>query len=813
MRIIPFAISTIVTAGLVFAFNRPLGPLPMPAGKFLSPQHGFWQNAEPSNASFDADLNFPGLKGKAEVYFDERLVPHVFAENDDDLYFLQGYLHAKFRLFQMDLQTKAAAGRASEIAGKKAINYDKEQRRLGMVYAAENAMKEVDKDPATKAMFDAYTSGVNAYISTLKESTLPVEYKLLNCKPEKWTNFRSAILLKMMAKMLSSGTENDLTNTNAKSVFIPDELKMMYPQVPDSLAPIVPKGTVFEKPGIVPVQPASADSLYFDNKGIITAREISKPDINNGSNNWVVAGTKTQSGSPILCNDPHLELSLPSIWYEMQLQTPGSNSYGVSLPGSPYIIIGFNDSIAWGVTNAQRDVKDYYEIKFKDKTKKEYWFRGNWEPTTQRIEEIKVKGGQTIFDTVVYTIYGPVMFDESFSNESSNKRNLAVRWVAHDPSNEAVTFYKLNRARNYDEYEAAIKTFECPGQNFVFASKAGDIAIWQQGKFPARWDRQGLYVMPGEDSSYMWQGFIPQTENPHSKNPERGFLESANQRPADSTYPYFIPGSYITPRGITIEKYLSAMTGIVPADMMKLQNNYFNSLAEDARTILLQYVRENDLNAAEKKYLDLVKNWDLMASPDSKGQTVYQCWWDSLMVGIWEDDLSRVNPMAKYPEEQTTMELLKKDSVCKFIDDINTKQTETLFDVVTASLKKASVDLAKKEADGKLTWAKFKNPTVYHLIKDLKGFSRPGLNIGGNGNILNAVTHSHGPSWRMIIQLTTPTEAYGVYPGGQSGNPGSKYYDDYLDNWVAGKYNKLWFMREGDRTDKNIKWVMKFSKG
>ncbi|MGB3153383.1 MAG: penicillin acylase family protein [Chitinophagaceae bacterium] len=813
MRIIPFAISTIVTAGLVFAFNRPLGPLPMPAGKFLSPQHGFWQNAEPSNASFDADLNFPGLKGKAEVYFDERLVPHVFAENDDDLYFLQGYLHAKFRLFQMDLQTKAAAGRASEIAGKKAINYDKEQRRLGMVYAAENAMKEVDKDPATKAMFDAYTSGVNAYISTLKESTLPVEYKLLNCKPEKWTNFRSAILLKMMAKMLSSGTENDLTNTNAKSVFIPDELKMMYPQVPDSLAPIVPKGTVFEKPGIVPVQPASADSLYFDNKGIITAREISKPDINNGSNNWVVAGTKTQSGSPILCNDPHLELSLPSIWYEMQLQTPGSNSYGVSLPGSPYIIIGFNDSIAWGVTNAQRDVKDYYEIKFKDKTKKEYWFRGNWEPTTQRIEEIKVKGGQTIFDTVAYTIYGPVMFDESFSNESSNKRNLAVRWVAHDPSNEAVTFYKLNRARNYDEYEAAIKTFECPGQNFVFASKAGDIAIWQQGKFPARWDRQGLYVMPGEDSSYMWQGFIPQTENPHSKNPERGFLESANQRPADSTYPYFIPGSYITPRGITIEKYLSAMSGIVPADMMKLQNNYFNSLAEDARTILLQYVRENDLNAAEKKYLDLVKNWDLMASPDSKGQTVYQCWWDSLMVGIWEDDLSRVNPMAKYPEEQTTMELLKKDSVCKFIDDINTKQTETLFDVVTASLKKASLELAKNEADGKLTWAKFKNPTVYHLIKDLKGFSRPGLNIGGNGNILNAVTHSHGPSWRMIIQLTTPTEAYGVYPGGQSGNPGSKYYDDYLDNWVAGKYNKLWFMREGDRTDKNIKWVMKFSKG
>ena len=813
MRIIPFAISTIITTVLIFVFNRPLGPLPMPLGKFVSPQHGFWQNAEPADAGFDADLSFPDLKGKAEVYFDERLVPHVFAENDEDLYFIQGYLHAKFRLFQMDLQTKAAAGRASEIAGDKAINFDKEQRRLGMVFAAENAMKEMDKDPTSKAMFAAYTNGINSYIGSLKESSLPLEYKLLNLQPEKWTPLRTALLLKMMAKMLSSGTENDLANTNAKSIFIPDELKMIYPQVPDSLLPIIPKGTVFPIPAIVPVQPASADSLYFGKKEIIAAQEISKPDINNGSNNWVVAGSKTQSGAPILCNDPHLELSLPSIWYEMQLQTPTSNVYGVSLPGSPFIIIGFNDSIAWGVTNSQRDVKDYYDIKFKDKSKKEYWFNNKWELTKLRVEEIKVKGGATVYDTVAYTVFGPVMYDESNPDTTvTYKRNLAVRWTAHDPSNEALTLYKLNRANNYDEYAAAISKFDCPGQNFVFASKTGDIAIWQQGKFPARWKGQGLYVMPGEDSSYMWQDFIPQAENPHSKNPERGFLESANQRPADSTYPYFIPGSYITARGITIENKLSAMSGITTDDMMKLQNNYFNTSAEDAKSILLGYVKENELDVSGKKYLDIFKNWDLMASPDSKGQTVYQCWWDSLMAGIWKDELSTTHPLSPWPSEQTTMELLKKDSAMKFIDNINTPQKETLYDVVTMALQKASVDLAKDEAQGKLEWTKFKNPTVYHLIKSLKGFARPGLNVGGANNIINAVTHSHGPSWRMIVQMTTPTEAYGVYPGGQSGNPGSKYYDDYLDSWVAGKYNKLWFMQEGDRTDKNVKWVMKFKK-
>src|ERR1051325_3460598 len=172
MRIIPFVVSTVITAGLVFALNKRWGKVP-PIGKFLSPQHGFWQNAEPGDYDYSADLKFPELKGKANVYFDERLIPHIFAENDEDLYFLQGYIHAKFRLFQMDLQTKAAEGRASEIAGPRAVEYDKEQRRLGMKFAAENALKEIEKDPASLALFTAYTKGINAYIHSLKESEIP----------------------------------------------------------------------------------------------------------------------------------------------------------------------------------------------------------------------------------------------------------------------------------------------------------------------------------------------------------------------------------------------------------------------------------------------------------------------------------------------------------------------------------------------------------------------------------------------------------------------------------------------------------------
>ncbi|MBS1759687.1 MAG: penicillin acylase family protein [Bacteroidetes bacterium] len=820
MRIIPFVVSTVVTAGLVFAMNKQWGKIP-PMGKFLSPQHGIWQNAEPVNQSYSSELKFDGLKGKSSVYFDDRLVPHVFAENDEDLYFIQGYLHAKFRLFQMDLQTKAAAGRASEIAGSKAIEYDRKQRRAGMVYAAENAMKEMEKDPATLSLFSAYTNGINAYISSMKESELPIEYKLLNLKPEKWSNLRTALLLKMMANMLAGDTEKDLFNTNAKHLLIPDELKQLYPQVFDSLVPIVPKGTSFEKPGIVPVQPKSADSVYFTNQDLIVTKDFKEQDAVNGSNNWVVAGSKTKSGAPILCNDPHLELSLPSIWYEMQLSSPKSNVYGATLPGSPFVIIGFNDSIAWGVTNSQRDVKDYYEIKFKDNTKHEYWFNGKWEKATQKIETINVKDGATVYDTVAYTIFGPVMYDDSFRDTSSSlHRNLAVRWTAHDPSNEGIAIYHLNRAKNYDEYVNAIKTFDCPGQNFVFASKSGDIAIWQQGKFPARWKGQGLYVMPGTDSSYMWQGFIPQGENPHAKNPARGFLESANQRPADSTYPYFIPGGYITARGITIEHYLSQMNGITPEDMMKLQNNYFNTTAEDVRPILLKYVDKSGLTAKENEYLDIFKNWDLMATADSKGQTVYTYWWQALRNEVWNNLTKNAGDLkSKMPviEGQTLLELLKRDTLF-FEKGIPAWNLPPDQNAVTNSLKNAVAkleDLQSKNKETGLEWRKFNKPGIYHLLdkskKDLLPFDRPNLNTGGAGDIVNAISGSHGPSWRMIVQMTETTEAYGLYPGGQSGNPGSKFYDNMVDYWVEGKYYKLWFMHDADRTDKNIKWTMNFS--
>ncbi|MBZ4191235.1 penicillin acylase family protein [Niabella beijingensis] len=814
MRVIPFLVTAAATILLVFLLNRPLGDkVPMPVGKFLSPQTGFWQNAEDTAASFNGMLSFPELKGRAEVYFDERLVPHVFAENDEDLYFVQGYLHAKFRLFQMDLQTRAAEGRVSEIAGPKAIGYDREQRRLGMKFAAEYSLQAMEKDARARAVYAAYTAGINAYIHTLTQSSLPLEYKILNFEPEEWTNLRTALLLKMMAKMLASGTEKDLATTRLHQLFSTTQLNALYPQVPDSLKPIVPPGTAFVKPGFTAKIPAGAAAAYFRDTPPVTAFEQYTPDRDNGSNNWVVAGNKTVNKVPILANDPHLELSLPSIWYEMQLSTPQGKTYGATLPGSPYVIIGFNDSIAWGVTNAQRDVKDYYSIRFKDRQRSEYWFNNQWKPAQLRIETIKVKGAPVVYDTVSYTVFGPVMYDESFRDTLTKNNGLAVKWAAHHTGDDGNTFYLLNRAKNYDDYVTAIRFFECPGQNFAFASKAGTIALWQQGKFPNRWENQGMYVMPGTDSSYDWQAFIPQAENPHAVNPDRGYLFSANQRPADASYPYYIPGAYINPRASAIDHYLSSMNNITTQNMMELQNNYFNIMASDMVPLLLKYTDETGLSAPARKCFEQVKSWNRFAGPESVGQTIYQVWMDSLSVNIWGDELVRAGFKVELPAEQTLMELLKKDStVMGYVDDIRTPGKETIRMQVTDALNKTANLITQLEKEEKAGWAKFKDVSVYHLLKEaLLPFAHTGLNVGGWGNIINAVKKSHGPSWRMVVQLSTPTEAYGVYPGGQSGNPGSRFYDNAIDTWASGKYYQLWLMNSGEEADARVKWKMSFA--
>ena len=804
MRIFFFILSALATVALIFVLNTSLkiGGKAAPAfGKFLSPQHGLWQNAENVNENFSGNFNFPNLNGKVNAYFDSRLIPHIFADNENDVYFVQGYLHAKFRLWQMELQTMSAAGRASSLVGDIALNHDREFRRLGMVYAAENSLREMESNVEIKKECDSYTAGVNAYIENLPESQLPIEYKLLGYKPEKWSNLKTALFLKYMSYELAAH-ENDFEMTNAKSFFSPKDFELLYPIIQDSLDPIIPKGTKY---GISKIQlkiPLSADSIYFK-KDSIKVKEFSKPNRNNGSNNWAVSGSKTKSGAPILCNDPHLGLNLPSLWYEMQLSTPTYNAYGASFPGAPGIIIGYNDNCAFGFTNGGRDVRDYYEITFKDNSRTEYWFDSSWQKTSFRYERIKIAGQPDYSDTVAYTLFGPVMYDRSYSGKKKlNDKNYAVRWKAHDPSNELLIFNMLNHAKNYNDYLAAVTNLHTPGQNCVFACKDGDIAIRTQGEFPAKWQGQGDFIMPGNDSSYMWQGMIPQDEVPFQYNPERGFVSSANQKPADTAYHYYLGRDYPTPRGKIINRKLASMQHITPDDMMIMQTDNYNVFAEMAVPAFIKNIDQSVLNAKEKDFFNILKNWNFRNDKNSVGATVFVLTWQSFKDTVYADE---------YPFESTLLEAVLKDSAYKFIDDISTPQKETLKEITTIAFRRAVVSLIQAENAGKSAWAKYKDTHVSHLLK-LPSFSRLHLPVGGGTNVINATGSDHGPSWRMVVSLTPKTEAYGIYPGGQSGNPGSKFYDNFIDNWVEGKYYALWLMRKEEQNDHKIKWKIHFGK-
>ena len=823
MRLLPLIASAIVTTALVFTLNIQLkiGNAKAPRlGYFLSPQHGFWKNAEKIDANFDASIVANELQGNVDVYVDDRLVPHIYADHDQDAYFVQGYLHAKFRLWQMDFETRVASGRLSEIAGADKLPIDRMFRRLGMVYGAEKTEANINEtNPNMKATVDAYTAGVNAYIKQLDPADLPFEFKLMNYAPEDWTPKKTYLFLMFMSYDLTGRSASvDLQMTNTRDYLGYDLFDKLYTNQQDSLDPIIPKGTVYEKPSIVPVKPMNADSAYLHKPNSLAFNTVDMPeapDKNNGSNNWAVAGSKTKSGRPILCSDPHLGLNLPSLWYEMQITTPTHSTYGASFPGSPAVIIGFNDSLAWGVTNAGRDVFDYYEIKFKDTTENEYWFNGAWKATTKRKEVIKVKDSLDVVEEIAMTHWGPTMFDAHYQNTQSNGRNLAVQWTALNSSTGVETFYLLNRAKNYDDYLHAISLWTCPGQNFVLATKSGDIAIKQQGSFVARWERQGDFIMPGEDTSFQWQGIIPTNENPMIKNPERGFVSSANQKSTDPSYPYYLGAASAFPlyRGISVNMHLNNMFQITAEDMQKLQTDNYNVFAATARPALMKYIQLDKLSIDAKRMVTEMTNWDLYNSVNAKGITCFKIIWDSVEQAVWSDELAgSAIPLLK-PEAYVLLDQMLKDTNWSIADDIRTKdKVEDLKTQVTLGVEKATEKLLALEKENKLEWALFKATRVLHLTKT-PALSRMDLPIGGGVNIINATTENHGPSWRMVVHLTDEIEAYGLYPGGQSGNPGSPYYDTFVNYWAEGKYYRLLFLsKEKLKQSERTKWHMQFQK-
>lgn len=778
----------LIAAALVYLIDNDRHQVPH-LGKMLSPSHGVWQNAVNNRAANRSKMTVKTPHGTVDVFYDERRVPHLFAPNEGALYFAQGYTQARDRLWQMEFQVRLAGGRLSEVLGPdpQLLTYDRYFRRIGIPKTAAETVDSMKNHPQFFVM-KTYTDGVNQFIKELKPRNLPFEYKLADYRPEPWTVEKSVLLLKLMAFNLS-GSDMDIQNTNTIRLIADSIFHELYPDYPTVQSPIIPVGTEYRfRPEQAPETPM--DSLL--DLTLISGKLPSAPGYRKGigSNNWAVGKDKTTDGGAILCNDPHLGLSYPSIWYEMQLNCPGLNVYGVSIPGAPCIVIGFNESIAWGVTNAGRDVRDWYSIRFEDDKQDAYLFEGTFIPVEHRVETIEVKHSQPFLDTVKWTVAGPVVYDESFGKMES-QRGLAMHWLANDVSNEMLTFYKLNKAENHEAYLEALSTYTNPAQNFAFADRSGNVAIKQQGKFRIRDEHRGKFIEPLEyQDMEALTTYIPVEHNPHVLNPPRGFISSANQAPTDSTYPYAYSGFFERYRNRRINTLLDEQDQWTVEDMKVLQNDRFNLMGEEMAPYLLGFLDSVALEEDAQAIVDSLEQWDYFNQAYASAPSYFQEWWKGIRSRLW-DEFSDSTTLLRQPLDYETFEFLVNHPNHPLIDDQSTIASETVESIVLDAFQDMLDTLGGIDA----RWQYYNASSIEHLMF-LDAFGTFDIPVGGSENAINANIGNFGPSWRMIVQLNEDgVRAYGVYPGGPSGNPLDPNYSSLVPAWTKGEYFDLNFYR------------------
>jgi len=806
-KINSFSLFPMLAGGiLIFSLSQQMFSVP-PLGKLLDPFIGSVQNGdEPGLTASRLNINKMGLTDSVHVFFDDRKVPHIFAKSEKDLYFAQGYVTAYLRLWQMDFLSYASAGRLSEIFNKKEfLGYDRSQRRMGILDASEKALKIIEKDPETNMALTSYGAGVNAYIKELNYRKLPLEYKLLDYEPEPWSNLKSVLVLKSMANTLT-GYDEDLFMSKMILALGERNFNMLYPDFYSHSTPVMNNSK--QEMGTSSIQVKTPEYLTYSFLSSNSVLPKSSYNPRLGSNSWAVSGKKTKSGFPILASDPHLNLSLPCIWIEMQLSAPGMNVYGVSIPGTPAIIIGFNENIAWGITNGADDVKDWYKLKITNDYKK-YEFDGKWLDIKYRVERIKRRGTKDFYDTICSTVHGPIVYNKSFPGQDPDVVDNALRWELHSPSNEFRSFIKLNKSKNYKDYKDAIKSYSCPTQNFTFACKDNTIAINHQGNMAIKLPGEGKFILDGTKNSYLHTKYIPSDSLPQLFNPECNYVLSANQRPTFPNYPYYYNGYYYEVRATRIKKMLEQDNGFDIPKMKNIQLDNTNGFAIEAMPLLLKNIDTNKLNRNQKVMLTFISSWRGTYNLDDKNARLYELWWKNIRSYTW-DEFKSYPFYLRPPNDYILLDLIQKDPSNNYFDRQETSEKENARNIITEAFIVASNDYDKLKKEGSIRWGDYNKVNIMHLT-NLPAFSKMHLLSAGCPDAINAVSGNWGPSWRMIVELGDRPKAYGIYPGGQSGNVGSPYYDNFTREWNIGNYYSLSFfmsMNEAKEHATNI-WILK----
>ena len=728
----------------------------------------------------EGTIALPHLQNEVTVITDENGVPHISAQNDHDLYIAQGYVQAQYRLFQMDLSRRQASGTLSEVVGESAINNDKYFRALGLRRAAEKSY-DTYTDEGIEVL-ELFAEGVNAYINeAIEDDKLPIEYTLLGVEPEEWSTIDSLTIGKYMAFDLGGNWERQAFNYYLLNQFREEKALELFPVYPKNKPTIMEDGEI-------------------DITGILEHAVI--PHDFNGSNNWVVSGEKTASGHPLLADDPHLGLATPSIWLQMHLESADVNVGGVIFAGVPGIILGHNENIAWGVTNANPDVQQLYIEKRNPDNKEEFEFEGKWEKALVHEEPIKVKDGETIDFQVLETRHGPIISE--FAEDSAKDTVFSLRWTALDATTELEAILDINRAEDWETFEKGLEKFIVPTQNFVFAGKDGTIAYKANGKIPIyETSEDALLPLPGWEAKYEWKDFIPFDELPRIVNPEKGFIATANNKIAGESYPYHISNVWAQPyRYERITEVLEARDDFTVEDMQNLQMDAMNLRAREFVPLFNDVLTGVNLGEAEKEALELLRNWDYKDGVELPQPLIFHSWFDEIDAILY-DEIPESMMEFFSANGQTTDELLRKSINGE--KSIWIEENGGLEKVLQTSLTAAVMKLADKYSEDMEAWrwgdyhkVQFYHPlsNVHPILAYFFNREKP-IPVDGSAVTPMAAAYKketgevdHGASWRFVIDMDQPVVGYHIVAPGQMGHFRSEWYHDQMNDWAEGNFHR-----------------------
>ncbi|HKW79234.1 MAG TPA: penicillin acylase family protein [Candidatus Limnocylindria bacterium] len=741
-----------------------------------------------SYAATDGELRLIGLDEAAQVARDSSGVPHIYAQTDHDLFYLQGYVTASDRLWQLEFLRRIGQARLSEIFGAATLDTDRFVRTLGWYRVARR--EALGLAPETRAALEAYAAGVNKYVETHRDSP-PLEFLILGITWEPWEVADSVVIGKIMAWDLSGNMDTELLRWNVARRLGDGALLTLFPQGPVSTPAIFTARDA-------PVARIPGEEQLRELLGSPSGAEI-------GSNNWVVSGARTATGRPILANDPHLGVRNPAIWYLVHLSGAGVDVAGYSIPGAPGVVIGHNARIAWGVTNLGPDTEDLYQERALPSDPRRFEFRGGFEPATVFEELITVKGADTVRLQIVETRHGPVITPVS----KGVKETLALRWTALDPGHLLDALYRLDRAASWTEFRAALALWDVPGQNFVYADVDGHIGYQATGKIPIRAGAASPFAalgdepQPGWDGEHEWQGYIPFEKLPSILDPSDGIIVTANQRIVDD-YPYKISNEFDPGfRAQRIRELLQARDKLTPDDMTRIQMDVTDASADAFLPVLRAMPVKSD---RARRAQQLLRDWDASMRARGAGAAIYWSWQLHLLDRVFRDKLGDdlYRDYLGYAARAALFDMFRTPTHPWFVvlaDPLHHGRDE----LAAMALEDALDELGRKLGPDMSTWqwGALHTVTFPHPIGAVLPFL---FNIGPFPNDGSFFTIDNGPfdpkapyaqtshpSMRMVVDLSDLEATRVVYATGQAGQPFATHWGDLTRKWLDGGYVTLRF--------------------